>query len=185
MASRGDFERLPLIDVSGLESADLETRRSDARELDRAARSSGFFYATEHGLPHVADRRTWQPPLRNFSPCRRRSSKLTTLAARRIIAATCRPAKRSSTPARKDTKEAFDLSLDLPDSDPDYRAGNRLLGPNRWPTRGSEFSGAGLRLLRSGDRARPSSAARLSARARASRKITSIECCSNRPRNCA
>lgn len=29
--------------------------------------------------------------------------------------------------------EAFDLGLDLPSDDPDYLAGNRLLGPNVWP----------------------------------------------------
>jgi isopenicillin N synthase-like dioxygenase len=50
MASRGDFERLPLVDLSGLGSTDLSLRRATARELDRAARTSGFFYATQHGL---------------------------------------------------------------------------------------------------------------------------------------
>ena len=50
MSSRGDFERLPMIDVSGLESADLGIRRRTALELDRAARSSGFFYAAQHGF---------------------------------------------------------------------------------------------------------------------------------------
>jgi isopenicillin N synthase-like dioxygenase len=29
--------------------------------------------------------------------------------------------------------EAFDLGLDLPSDDPDYLAGNRVLGPNVWP----------------------------------------------------
>ena len=29
--------------------------------------------------------------------------------------------------------EAFDLGLELPVDDPDYLAGNRLLGPNVWP----------------------------------------------------
>jgi isopenicillin N synthase-like dioxygenase len=33
----------------------------------------------------------------------------------------------------KDRKEAFDLSIDLPPDDPDYLAGNPLLGPNQWP----------------------------------------------------
>src|SRR5947207_2205348 len=51
MSSRGDFERLPLIDVSGLESPDPKARRATAHSLDHAARSAGFFYATEHGLP--------------------------------------------------------------------------------------------------------------------------------------
>ncbi len=33
----------------------------------------------------------------------------------------------------KDKKEAYDLSIDLPADDPDYVAGNPLLGPNQWP----------------------------------------------------
>ena len=37
-------------------------------------------------------------------------------------------------PDEKDRSyEAFDLGLDLPKNDPDYLAGNRLLGPNIWP----------------------------------------------------
>jgi isopenicillin N synthase-like dioxygenase len=33
----------------------------------------------------------------------------------------------------RDRKEAFDLGLDLPADDPDYLAGNPMLGPNQWP----------------------------------------------------
>ncbi len=50
MASRGDFERLPLIDVSGLRSPALSERQQTALELDRAAQQVGFFYAVDHGL---------------------------------------------------------------------------------------------------------------------------------------
>jgi isopenicillin N synthase-like dioxygenase len=32
-----------------------------------------------------------------------------------------------------DAKEAYDCSRDLPEDDPDYLAGNPLLGPNQWP----------------------------------------------------
>jgi isopenicillin N synthase-like dioxygenase len=32
-----------------------------------------------------------------------------------------------------DLKEAFDTALDLPPDDPDYVAGNPMLGPNTWP----------------------------------------------------
>src|SRR6195952_5641439 len=34
---------------------------------------------------------------------------------------------------KPDLKEAFDLSLDLPADDPDYLAGNPMVGPNQWP----------------------------------------------------
>ena len=50
MTERGDFERLPLIDISGLASPDPAARLGVARELDRAARSTGFFDAQHHGL---------------------------------------------------------------------------------------------------------------------------------------
>ncbi len=36
-------------------------------------------------------------------------------------------------PAKMDKKEAFDLSVELPEDDPDHVAGYRMLGPNQWP----------------------------------------------------
>lgn len=132
MVSRGDFSRLPLVDVSGLSSADLHVRRRTATELDRAAAQAGFFYAQNHGfapeliaglesaaaeffaLPEAAKQRYYiglSKNHRGYVP----------------------PGEEVFYAGSKDTKEAFDLSLDLPASDPDYQAGNRLLGPNFWP----------------------------------------------------
>ena len=42
------FDRLPIVDVSGLFSDDPDQRLATARELDRAARDAGFFYVTGH-----------------------------------------------------------------------------------------------------------------------------------------
>ena len=35
--------------------------------------------------------------------------------------------------AKVDLKESFIWGIDIDENDPDYRAGNRMLGPNRWP----------------------------------------------------
>ncbi len=138
MASRGDFERLPLIDVSRLESADLGARRTTAAELDRAARNSGFFYAAGHGLG--------QPLIDGLEAAAADFFGLPqAIKQRYYIGGSTNhrgyvpPGEEVFYAGSKDTKEAFDLSLDLPDSDPDYRAGNRLLGPNRWPTEVRNF----------------------------------------------
>ena len=138
MASPGDFERLPLIDVSGLESADLETRRRVARELDRAARSSGFFYATAHGLPDALIE-DLAAAAAEFFALPEAAKQAYYIGGSTNHRGYVPPGEEVFYAGSKDTKEAFDLSLDLPDSDPDYRAGNRLLGPNRWPTEVRNF----------------------------------------------
>ncbi|HYP76288.1 MAG TPA: 2-oxoglutarate and iron-dependent oxygenase domain-containing protein [Polyangiaceae bacterium] len=138
MTARGDFERLPLIDVSGLESADLTARRETARRLDRAARNAGFFYVTEHGLPQALSDGLVAAAAEFFALPEGRKQ-------RYYIGDSTN--HRGYVPAgeevfyagSKDSKEAFDLSLDLPESDPDYRAGNRFLGPNRWPSEVRNF----------------------------------------------
>jgi isopenicillin N synthase-like dioxygenase len=138
MAARGDFECLPLIDVSGLESADLATRRATAMALDRAARNSGFFYAAGHGLGQSLLDGLEAAAAEFFAlpePLKQRYYIGSSSNHRGYVP----PGEEVFYAGSKDTKEAFDLSLDLPDSDPDYRAGNRLLGPNRWPTEVQNF----------------------------------------------
>src|SRR6478752_7505565 len=138
MTSLGDFERLPLIDVSGLESADLEARRATAIELDRAARSSGFFYATQHGLPQsLID--GLQAAAADFFALPEARKQHYYIGGSTNHRGYVPPGEEVFYAGSKDTKEAFDLSLDLPDTDPDYRAGNRLLGPNRWPSEVPHF----------------------------------------------
>jgi isopenicillin N synthase-like dioxygenase len=138
MALRGDFERLPLIDVSGLASPDSSVRLATALELDRAAQNSGFFYALHHGLPEALIAGLESAAADFFA--------LPDAVKQRYYIGDSRnhrgyvpPGEEVFYAGSKDTKEAFDLSLDLPETDPDFLAGNRLLGPNRWPVEVTNF----------------------------------------------
>ena len=47
-AAHGAFRELPVVDVSGLYSDEIEARRKTARALGAACREAGFFYLTGH-----------------------------------------------------------------------------------------------------------------------------------------
>jgi isopenicillin N synthase-like dioxygenase len=126
-----DFSTIPVVDVAGL-AGDAREQARVADALGRAARQVGFLYVTGHGV----NERLFEGVL---------------AAAKRFFALPAEEKMRvyigNSTNHRgyvpvgeevfasgsKDMKEAFDLSRDLPESDPDYLAGNPLLGPNQWP----------------------------------------------------
>ncbi len=138
LAQRGDFERLPLVDVSGLRSPSLATRQEAARALDQAAQNAGFFYAVEHGLdgPLVGG---LESAMAEFFALPQSAKDRYYIGGSRNHRGYVPPGEEVFYAGSKDTKEAFDLSLDLPASDPDYLAGNRLLGPNRWPSEVPRF----------------------------------------------
>jgi isopenicillin N synthase-like dioxygenase len=131
MTGRTGFERLPVVDVSGLRR-DASARRETAHALGRAAREAGFMYLCGHGIPD---------PL--FAGLRRAAEEFFALPLERKMQTWIGLSRnhRGYVPEGEevfyggsiDRKEAFDLSIDLPPEDPDYRAGNPLLGPNQWP----------------------------------------------------
>jgi isopenicillin N synthase-like dioxygenase len=45
------FNRIPVIDMSGMFSESIEDRKQVAREVGKASREIGFFYAQNHGVP--------------------------------------------------------------------------------------------------------------------------------------
>lgn len=50
-AIAGDFDSVPIIDISGVFSPDIEVRAKLASEIRDACIRVGFFYATGHGVP--------------------------------------------------------------------------------------------------------------------------------------
>ncbi len=123
---------IPLVDVGPLFGADAAARQAAAAGLGRAARGVGFVYVTGHGVDPLLFEALLDATKRFFA--------LPIEDKLRVYIGNSRN-HRGYVPegeevfagGTKDAKEAYDLSRDLPEDDPDYRAGNPLLGPNQWP----------------------------------------------------
>lgn len=129
----GAFESLPLIDVSGIRTGDRNRLNEIADEIGQAAREIGFFRIIGHGIDLALVERTYQMAERFFAlpdPIKRRYYIGLSTNHRGYVPFT----EKGDYPDEVNRSyEAFDLGVDLPHDDPDYLAGNLLLGPNVWP----------------------------------------------------
>jgi isopenicillin N synthase-like dioxygenase len=123
---------LPVVDISGLPGGSDADRARIAGELGAVAHDVGFCYLAGTGIPEATFERLLEVTKTFFAlPM---ESKMRSY----IGLSTCHrgyvPAGEEVTyDGRVDLKEAFDTALDLPADDPDYLAGNPMLGPNVWP----------------------------------------------------
>jgi len=122
-------EAIPVIDVGGL--ADGSGLERVAREMREAAERVGFFYVRNHGIPDALIRRAEDVSRRFFAHA---------AADKRAVAPLDRHRgwlqvgqAKMYAGAKVDLKESFVWGLDVSADDPDYLAGNRMHGPNRWP----------------------------------------------------
>lgn len=132
MTAHSSFSTVPVIDISALRHGTDDERAAVAAELGAAAREVGFMYLTGTGLA--------QPLVDSL---RRATEQFFALPHERKMAVYIGHSTnhRGYVPEGEevfadggiDKKEAFDLAADLPADDPDYLAGNPLLGPNQWP----------------------------------------------------
>jgi isopenicillin N synthase-like dioxygenase len=132
MSGATSFTSVPVVDVSGLCSADRTERERVAAEIGRAASEVGFFYISGAAIDDAlfdrllaATKEFFALPLEEKMRCYIGLSK-----CHRGYVPVGEEGVESGTP---DLKEAFDTALDLPTDDPDYLAGNPMLGPNTWP----------------------------------------------------
>ncbi|KAL4876886.1 hypothetical protein BJY04DRAFT_231182 [Aspergillus karnatakaensis] len=63
------FEQIPVIDMSGSFSSDLETRLQVAKEIAHACEHVGFFYVKNHGIPEELMQETIGVAQRFFEKC--------------------------------------------------------------------------------------------------------------------
>ncbi|MDT7632504.1 MAG: hypothetical protein QOI50_4434 [Pseudonocardiales bacterium] len=132
MSGISSFTEVPMIDISGLRSADPARRRRVVDELGAASREVGFCYLTGTGVAAELFDDLLSATKRFFA------LPLETKMRHYIGNSSCH---RGYVPEGEevfsggtvDRKEAFDTGLDLPADDPDHLAGNPLLGPNQWP----------------------------------------------------
>ncbi|MGE0733218.1 MAG: isopenicillin N synthase family dioxygenase [Alphaproteobacteria bacterium] len=130
-AKQLDFTEIPVIDLTPLASSDPAGLHKVARDIREASTTAGFFYVRNHGVGAeiVADafaesRRFFALPLeaKLQLPVNARHRGFIKVGEAKMYAG-----------AKPDLKESFVFGLDLPESDPDVRAGKMLMGPNVWP----------------------------------------------------
>lgn len=124
---------LPVIDVSALRGTDRTAIRRAADEMGAAAREVGFFYIEKHGISQDLIERAYKAAEEFFGlpdAVKRAYYIGDSLNHRGYVPFT---EKGDYSDEVNRNYEAFDLALDLPHDDPDYLAGNLLLGPNVWP----------------------------------------------------
>jgi isopenicillin N synthase-like dioxygenase len=132
MSGAASFTAIPIIDISGLRSADHAVRARVAAEIGEAARNVGFFHISGSGVDDELFDRMFAAARQFFAlPVEEKMRSYIGLSrCHRGYVPVGEEGFEEGTP---DAKEAFDTALDLPADDPDYLAGNPMLGPNTWP----------------------------------------------------
>ncbi|CAB3805677.1 Validamycin A dioxygenase [Paraburkholderia ultramafica] len=126
------FDRLPIVDVSGLYSDDLSERIASARELDLAAREAGFFYVTGHRVAREL-RAALVEEARRFFASPQEWKMRYYIGRSRAHRGYVPEGEEVFAGGARDRKEAFDTGRDLPLDDPDVACSTPMLGPNVWP----------------------------------------------------
>lgn len=124
---------LPVIDLAPLIDGGEEGRAQVAAALGDAARTSGFFYITGHGIPEdqmeamFAASKAFHEKPRSFKM--RYWSGFTTHHRGYV------PFEENGSDFPKviNFNEAWDMSYEAPEDHPDYLAEWRMTGPNIWP----------------------------------------------------
>lgn len=128
-----DEATLPVIDLAPLMTDDDAARAAVAAELGHAARNSGFFYITGHGIPQALIDRIFAAS-REFHEMPR-SYKMRYWCGFTTNHRGYVPFEENGTefPRRINFNETFDLSYEAPADHPLAVNGWRMTGPNVWP----------------------------------------------------
>ncbi len=132
MSGATSFTSVPVVDISGLRSADRAERERVAADVGKAAREVGFLYVSGADVDDALFDRLLVATEEFFAlPVEEKMRSYIGMSkCHRGYVPVGEEGVETGTP---DLKEAFDTALDLPADDPDYLAGNPMLGPNVWP----------------------------------------------------
>lgn len=122
---------VPVIDVAPLRNKEPAGLRYVADAMRSAAEHAGFFYVRNHGISSELIERVDALGREFFAQSIERKLTVAPLAHHRGFLQIGQAKMHSK--AKPDLKESFIWGLDVAADDPDYLAGNRMIGPNRWP----------------------------------------------------
>lgn len=126
-------DQLPLISVKALRQPDAPQFLETADIIGNAARTVGFFRICDHGIAPETIRATYDAAAGFFAQPDRMKRRYYIGKSTNHRGYVPFTEKGDYPDEANRSYEAFDLGLDLPRDDPDYLAGNRVLGPNVWP----------------------------------------------------
>ncbi len=127
---------LPLIDVGALRFGTPMDVWKVAEKLGAAAREIGFFRIRNHGIGLDLITATYRAAERFFAQDEVEKQRYYIGKSRNHRGYVPFTEKGDYADEVHRNYEAFDLGLDLPKDDPDFLAGNQVLGPNVWPELG-------------------------------------------------
>jgi isopenicillin N synthase-like dioxygenase len=132
MSGTTSFTSVPIVDINGLHSPDRAERDRVAGELGKAASEVGFLYVSGAGVDDTLFERMLAATKEFFAlPLEVKMRSYIGLS--RCHRGYVPSGEEGLATGMPELKEAFDTALDLPADDPDYLAGNPMLGPNTWP----------------------------------------------------
>ena len=130
-ARRIDAGEIPVIDVAPLADDATDAAAAVGAQMREAAERVGFFYVRNHGIEASLLASAEAVARRFFAQPLERKLEVTPVDLHRGFLHVGQAKMHDR--AKDDLKESFIWGLDVGADDPDYRAGNRMIGPNRWP----------------------------------------------------
>ena len=132
-ARRIAFSEIPVVDIGPMFGADRAGRLAVAMELRRCCSEVGFVYIKNHGVPEERMLRAREQMAEYFHRPLEYKLQHDIMHAQRHRGFVRYGGLYADVSAKPDHQEAFEVALELPEDDPDYRAGNMIYGPNIWP----------------------------------------------------
>lgn len=133
ITSGTDEQQLPLISVGALKNGNSAQFLDVANALGEAARTTGFFRICDHGMNRSLIEDVYRVAEQFFGLQDDYKNQYYIAKSSNHRGYVPFSEKGDYADEVHRSYEAFDLGLDLPHDDPDYLAGNGVLGPNVWP----------------------------------------------------